>query len=261
MIRERSLLEQIGAVARRSAMATYRQRALLVFPLVFPLILFAINGSALSRSTEIPGFPTSSYRAFLIAMPFVQGAMFVSISAGTSLARDIETGFLNRLALTPLRSEAMLVGQLGGAFVVACVQAVVYLLVGLATGVGFASGVGGVLVLLSLSIAISFAFACLGGLLALRLGSGEAIQGIFPLLFVTLFLSSATLPRNIIKAAWFREVATYNPVSYFLEGLRSLVIQGWNAQSLELAFGFAALLAGISLALSSTAMKSRLART
>ena len=260
MSRERSLLEQIGAVARRSALATYRQRALLLFPMVFPLILFAINGSALSRATEIPGFPTSSYRAFLIAMPFVQGAMFVSISAGTSLARDIETGFLNRLALTPLRSEAMLLGQLGGAFVVACVQAVVYLLVGLATGVAFASGVGGVLVLLSLSIAISFAFACLGGLLALRLGSGEAIQGIFPLLFVTLFLSSATLPRNIIKAAWFREVATYNPVSYLLEGLRSLVIQGWNAQALELAFGFAALLAGISLALSSTAMKSRLAR-
>ena len=260
MIRERSLLEQIGAVARRSALATYRQRALLLFPMVFPLILFAINGSALSRATEIPGFPTSSYRAFLIAMPFVQGAMFVSISAGTSLARDIETGFLNRLALTPLRSEAMLVGQLGGAFVVACVQAVVYLLVGLATGVGFASGVGGVLVLLSLSIAISFAFACLGGLLALRLGSGEAIQGIFPLLFVTLFLSSATLPRNIIKAAWFREVATYNPVSYFLEGLRSLVIQGWNAQALELAFGFSFALAVISLALARPAMRSRLAR-
>ena len=96
-------------------MDTYRQRALLIFPMLFPLILFAINGSALSKAAEIPGFPTHSYRAFLIAMPFVQGAMFVSISAGTSLARDIETGFLNRLALTPLRSEAMLIGQLGGA--------------------------------------------------------------------------------------------------------------------------------------------------
>ena len=255
-----SLLEQIAAVARRSAMSTYRQRALLVFPMVFPLILFAINGSALGKATEIPGFPTSSYRAFLIAMPFVQGAMFVSISAGTNLARDVETGFLNRLALTPLRVEAMLLGQLGGAFVLACVQAVVYLLVAFATGVGFASGVGGVLVLLALSLAISFGFATLGGLLALRLGSGEAIQGIFPLLFVTLFLSSSTLPRNLIKAEWFREIATYNPVSYLLEGLRSLVIQGWNAQALELAFGFALLLAAISLALSGPAMKVRLAR-
>jgi len=260
MTQRGSLLEQIAVVARRSAMNTYRQRALLVFPMLFPLILFAINGSALSRATRIPGFPTDSYRAFLIAMPFVQGAMFVSISAGTSLARDIETGFLNRLALTPLRTEAMLVGQLGGAFVLACVQAVVYLLVGLATGIGFASGVGGVAMLLLLSLAISFGFATLGGLLALRLGSGEAIQGIFPLLFVTLFLSSTNLPRNLIKTAWFREVATYNPVSYLLEGLRSLVIQGWNAQALELAFGFALALAAISLALSGPAMKSRLAR-
>jgi ABC-2 type transport system permease protein len=259
--RRRSLLTQIAAVARRSAIDTYRQRALLVFPMLFPLILFAINGSALSKATEIPGFPTNSYRAFLIAMPFVQGAMFVSISAGTSLARDIETGFLNRLALTPLRSAAMLIGQLGGAFVLACVQAVVYVLVGFATGIGFASGAGGVLVLLVLSLAISFGFATLGGLLALRLGSGEAIQGIFPLLFVTLFLSSSSLPRNLIKATWFREVATYNPVSYLLEGLRSLVIQGWNAQALELAFGFALLLAAVSLALSGPAMKSRLART
>ena len=247
-------------MAKRSAMNTYRQRALLIFPMLFPLILFAINGSALSKAADIPGFPTHSYRAFLIAMPFVQGAMFVSISAGTSLARDIETGFLNRLAMTPLRPEAMLIGQFGGASVLACVQAVVYLLVGLATGIDFASGVGGVGMLLLLSLAISFGFAALGGLLALRLGSGEAIQGVFPLLFVTLFLSSSSLPRNLIKTTWFREVATYNPVSYLLEGLRSLVIQGWNAQALELAFGFALALAGISLALSGPAMKSRLAR-
>jgi len=261
MTREPSLPAQVWAVARRSAVATYRQRALLIFPMLFPLILFAINGSALSRATEIPGFPTHSYRAFLLAMPFIQGAMFVSISTGTSLARDIETGFLNRLALTPLRSEAMLVGQLGGAFVLGCVQAVVYLLVGFATGVDIASGVGGVFVLLALSLVISFAFASLGGLLALRFGSGEAVQGIFPLLFVTLFLSSSTLPRNLIKTTWFRDIATYNPVSYLLEGLRSLIIHGWNAQALELAFGFALALAVITLALSSAAMKSRLART
>jgi ABC-2 type transport system permease protein len=255
-----SLLEQVAVVAKRSAMDTYRQRALLIFPLVFPLILFAINGSALSKAADIPGFPTHSYRAFLLAMPFVQGAMFVSISAGTSLARDIETGFLNRLALTPLRTEAMLIGQLGGAAVLAVVQSVVFILVAVALGIHFASGVGGVAMLLLLSLAISFGFATLGGLLALRLGTGEAIQGIFPLLFVTLFLSSSNLPRNLIKTTWFREVATYNPVSYLLEGLRSLVIQGWNAQALELAFGFALALAAISLALSGPAMKSRLAR-
>jgi ABC-2 type transport system permease protein len=255
-----SLLDQIAAVARRAVVRTTRQRALLIFPLIFPLILFAINGSALSPATRIPSFPTRHYRDFLIAMPFIQGAMFVSITAGVDLARDIESGFLNRLALTPLRGEALLVGQLGGAFVLGVVQAVVYLLVGLATGVTFASGVGGAIVLLALSILIAFAFASLGGLLALRFGTGEAVQGIFPLLFVTLFLSSSSLPRNLIKTTWFRDIATYNPVSYLLEGLRSLVITGWDGRALALGFGFALALLVITVALSQRAMKTRLAR-
>jgi ABC-2 type transport system permease protein len=255
-----SLVEQTLAVARRAIVRTSRQRALMIFPMLFPLILFAINGSALGPATRIPGFPTHNYRDFLIAMPFVQGAMFVSISAGVDLARDIESGFLNRLALTPLRGEALLIGQLGGALVLGTIQAVVYLLVGLATGVTFASGVGGALVLLALSIVIAFAFASLGGLLALRFGTGEAVQGIFPLLFVTLFLSSSSLPRDLIKATWFRDVATYNPVSYLLEGLRSLVITGWNAQALELGFGFSLAILALALAFSHSAMTTRLAR-
>ena len=255
-----SLIEQTLAVARRAVVRTMRQRALMIFPMIFPLILFAINGSALAPATRIPRFPTDNYRDFLIAMPFIQGAMFVSIGAGVDLARDIETGFLNRLALTPLRGEAMLVGQLGGALVMGVVQAVIYLLVGLAAGVTFASGVGGAIVLLALSILISFGFAGLGGLLALRFGTGEAVQGIFPLLFVTLFLSSSSLPRNLIKATWFRDVATYNPVSYLLEGMRSLVITGWDARALALGFGFAIALLVITLAFSQSAMKTRLAR-
>ncbi|MDQ6816955.1 MAG: ABC transporter permease [Actinomycetota bacterium] len=256
-----SLFDQVGAVARRSVTRVFRQRALLVFPLVFPLILFAINGSALSAATRIPGFPTSSYRDFALALPFIQGALFVAVSTGTDLARDIETGFFNRLALTPLRGSALLVGQLGGAFAVGCVQSLTYLLVGIATGVGIASGVGGALVLLALSVLIAFAFAGLGALLALRFGTGEAVQGIFPLLFVTVFLSSSSLPRNLIKIDWFREVATYNPVSYLIEGVRSLIIKGWDAQALLLGFGLAAALVVITLAAASAAMKTRLVRT
>jgi len=252
--------EQSIALGRRAVLRTVRQRGLVVFPMVFPLILFAINGSALSPATHIPSFPTDNYRDFLIAMPFIQGAMFVSITAGVDLARDIESGFLNRLAMTPLRGEALLVGQLGGAVVVGVIQAVIYLLFGFATGVTLVSGVGGALVLLALSILISFAFASLGEFLALRFGTGEAVQAIFPLLFVTLFLSSSSLPRNLIKASWFREVATYNPISYLLEGIRSLVIIGWDAQALALGFGFAIALLVVSLALSRSTMKTRLAR-
>lgn len=255
------LLEQVAAVGRRSIVRTLRQRALLVFPLLFPLILFAINGSALSSATRIPGFPPVSYRAFVLAVPFMQGALFIAVTAGTDLARDIQSGFFNRLALTPLRSGALLAGQLGGALVVACFQSVVYLLVGIAAGVGIASGFGGALVLLALAVLIAFGFAGLGMLLALRFGTGEAVQGFFPLLFVTLFLSSSSLPRNLLKVSWFHDVATYNPVSYLIEGIRSLIIAGWDGRALALGFGFALALVVMSLGFSGLSMKNRLVRT
>lgn len=265
MVAERTnaagLLAQIRAVGRRSITRTLRQRALLIFPMLFPLILFAINGSALSAATKIPGFPPVSYRAFLLAVPFMQGALFIAVTAGIDLARDIESGFFNRLALTPLRGSALLAGQLAGGVVVAVLQSVVYLLVGIAAGVDIASGVGGALVLLVLSILIAFGFAGVGAFIALRSGSGEAVQAIFPLLFVTLFLSSSSLPRPLLRVQWFHDVATYNPVSYLIEGMRSLVITGWNGQALAMGFGFALALVIISLTLANLAIKNRLVRT
>jgi ABC-2 type transport system permease protein len=255
------LLEQVGAVAGRSITRTVRQRGLLVFPLLFPLILFAINGSGLSAATRIRGFPDVSYGSFVLAVTFIQGALFVAISAGTDLARDIESGFFNRLALTPLSGAGLLAGQLGGSVVVACTQSLIYLSVGLISGVGIAAGVAGALVLLALSILIAFGFAGLGALLALRFGTGEAVQGFFPLLFVTVFLSSSSMPRNLIKVSWFHEVATYNPVSYMIEGLRSLIISGWDGQALALGFGSALALGALTLSFAGAAMKNRLVRT
>ena len=89
---------------------------------------------------------------------------------------------------------------------------------------------------------ISISFGALGVFLALRTGSGEAIQGLFPLLFVFLFLSSMNTPRNLIDVDWFRFVATVNPVSYLIECVRSLIITGWNGEALALGFGFAVLI-------------------
>ena len=83
----------------------------------------------------------------------------------------------------------------------------------------------------------------------------------FPLFFVFLFLSSSSLPRDLIEHDWFRIVATYNPISYLFEGLRSPILFGWQAQALELGFGFAAAIAAIGIFGSVGALRTRLART
>jgi ABC-2 type transport system permease protein len=259
--RRSQLAAQVGHLARRSVVRTLRQPAQIVPAFVFPLFLLAVNTGGLQRATRIPGFPTHSYLTFALAIPFMQGALFSVMNAGTDLARDIESGFLNRLALTPLRRPALLTGLLAGAIVVAFVQALTYLLVGLAAGANFAAGLGGVAVIFALALLITLGFGAIGLLAALRTGSGEAVQGLFPLLFVTLFLSSMSLPRNLIHTAWFREVATYNPVSYLIEAIRSLLITGWNAQALELGFGIALAIAVGAMLAASSALKTRLART
>ena len=256
-----TMTTQVGAIARRSVVRTSRQPASAIPPILFPVSLMLVNAAGLDASTNLPGFPTDSFLAFALAVPFIQGALFSTMNAGTDLARDIQTGFLNRLSLTSMRGSALLAGQLGGIVVLGLIQAIVYVAVGLAAGVDFASGALGILVLLAFSALVSIGFGALGAFLALRTGSGEAIQGLFPLLFVFLFLSSMNAPRNLIDVDWFQFVATINPVSYLIECVRSLIITGWDGQALALGFGIALALTVVALALASWALVDRLART
>jgi ABC-2 type transport system permease protein len=255
------LAVQVGMLARRSVVRTLRQPAMVVPSLFFPLLLLSINSSGLDSTTRLPGFPTDSYFQFALAIPFVQGALFSANSAGTNVASDIESGFLNRLALTPLRRVALMLGQLAGILALGLIQAVTFVVVGVAFGSGIAAGVAGALVIIALSLTISLAFGCIGAFVALRSGTGEAVQGVFPLFFAALFLSSMSLPRDLIQTDWFRTVATYNPVSYMLEAIRSLVIEGWNAEALALGFACAGGLAAIALVAASSALRTRMVRT
>ena len=109
-----ALATQVGALAQRSIVRTARQPASSIPPLIFPVALMLVNAGGLHASTQLPGFPTDSFLAFALAVPFIQGALFSTMNAGTDLARDIQTGFFSRLALTPVRGGALLAGPLAG---------------------------------------------------------------------------------------------------------------------------------------------------
>jgi ABC-2 type transport system permease protein len=252
---------QVGSIARRQIVRTLRQPAAVFFPVAFPLTLMAVNAGGLTSATKLPGFPADSFYAFALAVPFIQGALFATMNAGTDLARDIQDGFFNRLALTPLRGVALLVGLLAGVVALGLAQAVIYLGVGLAIGVDFHAGVLGMVVLLALAGLILLGFGAIGATLALRTGSGEAVQGLFPAFFVFLFISSMNMPRNLIQIDWFRIAATANPVSYLIEGVRSLIITGWDGEALALGFGVAGAVTIVALAAAVASMRTRMERT
>ena len=254
-------MSHVLLLAQRSVIRTLRQPAMVVPSIVFPLLLLSINSSGLDSATLLPGFPTDEYFQFAIAIPFIQGALFSAMSAGTNVANDIESGFLNRLSLTPLRRVSLMLGQLTGILALGLIQALTFVVIGLVFGEGIAAGPGGLVVLVLLSLTITLAFGCIGAFVALRTGSGEAVQGVFPLFFAALFLSSMALPRDLIEIGWFHTVATWNPVSYMLEGIRSLFIEGWDGEALLLGFACAGGLAAVALAASASALRTRMVRT
>jgi ABC-2 type transport system permease protein len=255
-----SLLTQISAIALRSTLRTARQPAVLVSAILFPMMFFSVNAYGLDAATSIPGFPADSYLDFAFAFPLVQASLFGSITAGADLARDIESGFFDRLSLTPMRPVALLAGMLAGVVALGLVQGVVFLAIGLLMGVEVSSGFLGMVVLVLLTVLVALGFGGVGAILALRTGSVEAVESAFPLFFVVIFLSSINLPRDLIEAGWFRFIATINPVSYLVEGLRSLVITGWDPQALLLCFGCAVGIIVLSLAGAGVSLRTRVAR-
>jgi ABC-2 type transport system permease protein len=256
-----ALLIQVSYIARRSVVRTFRQPAAVVSSLVFPMMFFAINASGLDAASGIPGFPADSYLDFALAFPLMQASMFGAVTAGADLARDIESGFLDRLSLTPMRPVALLGGMLSGVVVLGFIQGIVFLAVGLLAGVDVESGILGMVLLVVLTVLVALGFGALGAILALRTGSAEAVEGSFPLFFVAIFLSSINLPRELIEADWFRAVATVNPISYLVEGLRSLVITGWDLRALALGFGCALGIIALALSGAAASLRVRMART
>lgn len=256
-----TLFTQITAIMARSVRSVFRRPAALMPSIIFPVILLAVNSAGLKSAVNLPNFPAESYLAFAITVPFMQSALFATNSAGAAIAEDIELGFLNRLALTPMRGTALVLGQLAGATAVAVIAACFYLTVGLIAGVRMETGIPGAIILILLSVTTATAFASIGAYAALKTGSSEVIQSLFPLMFITFFLSSINLPRDLIEIDWFRTLATWNPVSYLIEGMRSLVITGWDAQALGTGFAVALAILSVSLFGCSRALRLRLVRT
>ncbi len=254
-----SFLTQVLAIASRSTVRTMRQPAVIVSALLFPMMFFSINASGLNAASRIPGFPADSYLDFAFAFPLIQASLFGAVTAGADLARDIESGFFDRLSLTPLRPVALLGGMLAGVVVLGLLQGVVFLTVGLLMGVNVSSGFLGMIAIVLLTVLVALGFGGIGAILAIRTGSVEAVESAFPLFFVAIFMSSINLPRNLIEADWFRFIATINPISYLVEGIRSLVITGWDFRALALGFGFALIIVVVAIGGAAASLKARVA--
>ena len=186
-----------------------------------------------------------------------QSLLLGGVSTGIATALEIEGGFFDRLVAAPIPRVAIVLGRLVAAGVIAAVQVVWFLVLGLLFGADLEGGLLGVLALFAIGVVAGTGFAAVGVVLALRARSASTVQGIFPLVFVVLFVSSAFFPAPLL-AAPADAIAAYNPLSWIAEGLREPIAFGLAAEPIAKGLAAAAGVAAAAIGLSVLALRGRL---
>lgn len=254
----RELLRVSLALTRRATRNLARRPQFLAPLVVFPSLFLAVNVGGLHRATALPGFPpVHGFLDFQLAAALTQSLLLGGISQGIAAALEIEGGFFDRLAAAPIPRIAIVIGRLGAAALIAVGQVVFFLALGLVFGAHIEGGVAGVLIVLAIGVVAGVGFAALGIALALRAGSAATLQGIFPLIFVILFLSSAFFPRTLLESP-IDTVARYNPLSYIAGGMRTPIIDSVQAGPVLEGLAAGAGIAVVAILLAVVALRGKL---
>ncbi|HEX2468864.1 MAG TPA: ABC transporter permease [Solirubrobacterales bacterium] len=254
----RGNLRVISALGARSVKQTFRRPQLVAPILVFPTLLLAIQTGGAGSAVGLPEFPeVNGFLDFMLAGAMIQSTLLAGNSGGIALAVDIEMGFTDRLFAAPISRFAIVLGRLAGTFVLGAVAAVWFLAIGLIFGATIEGGPAGALLVIVLVALSAAAFGGIGSAIALRAGKASVVQGLFPLVFVILFLSSAFFPANLMLEP-AASVADYNPLSFIVEGIRDLIVFSLSLEGLAEALGAIALIGAVSVGLTVLALRYRL---
>ena len=244
--REAGFVRDVQTVAGRALRQIPREPASVLPALFIPAFFYTTNLGALENVAH--GAHGLNYKAFLLPMAIAFAV--TGVTRAPTLVTDIQGGYFDRLCMTPIRRLALLWGLMAADVVITVALCVPVLVIGFAVGVRFATGAPGVLTFIGFSALWGLAFTGFPYAIALKTGSPAAVSASYVVFFPLFFLSDALIPKPEL-AGWFSAVATYNPITYLLAALRSLITTGW--QTGTLLEGLAAL-AGIGLLSMSTAL-------
>jgi ABC-2 type transport system permease protein len=247
----------VAALGKRSILQTARRPQLAAPLIIFPTLLLAIQTGGAGNAIDLAGFPqVNGFLDFMLAGAMVQAVLLAGNSGAIALAIDMEMGFTDRLFAAPISRFGVVLGRLSGAGVLGALVALWFLAIGLIFGVSIEAGVLGVIWIVALVAASALAFGGIAASIALYSGKASVVQGLFPLILVVLFLSTAFFPANLMLEP-AASVAEYNPLSFIVEGIREPIVSGFDggdelkAVASVLGFGL------LGLSLSAWAMRRR----
>jgi len=254
--RPAGFLHDLAAISGRALRAVPRDPAAVIPPVFIALFFFVVNIATLKKLTgNHPGF---NYTSFEMATAILLGV--TGISRAPALVLDVQTHYLDRLLLTPVRRTAILIGHMTADVTVSAVLTAPILILGAVLGVRFPTGPLGIAAFVLMASLWSLAFAGFSYAIALKTGNPAAVNSAFLLFFPFLFLTSSYVPRGQLSG-WLSTVAGFNPVTYLLQGLRSLVLgNGWQWLPLAQAAAAIAVVGLISMTLCFAALRGRVKR-
>lgn len=254
--REVGFVHDLLTVAGRALRSIPREPEMIVPALMVPLFFFVVNVGALQDFSE-QGIADFDYKAFQLPVAIIFAV--TGISRAMVLVTDIQDGYFDRLVLTPVRRLPLLLGLMVADFAMVCGLCIPVLALGLAAGVRFETGPIGMVAFILMAGVWGLVFTGFPYAIALKTGSPGAVGSSFILFFPFAFLTTSTLPREALTG-WLDAVAGYNPVTYLLAGLRSLITDGWEWGVLAKALVAVALVGTVSMSMCFAALRGRIRR-
>jgi ABC-2 type transport system permease protein len=251
--RRAGFVADVISVAGRAVRSIPREPESVIPALIVPLFFFVVNLGSLQEVAErLPGI---DFKAFQLPVAIVFAV--TGVSRASTLVTDIQDGYFDRLTLTPIRRPALLLGLMVADFVLVVALSIPVLILGFAVGVRFETGLLGVVAFILLAGAWGLVFTGFPYAIALKTGNPGAVNSSFVLFFPFAFLTTAFLPKEALTS-WLDTVATYNPVTYLLDALRSLITEGWELDILLKGIGAVAAVGVVSFSLAMAAFRGRL---
>jgi ABC-2 type transport system permease protein len=255
--RPTSFWRDLGAVALRAVRLTVREPDAVIPALIIPVFFFVVNIGALQDFVEASAPPGFDFKGFQLPVSIIFAV--TGVSRAPSLVIDIQDGYFDRLLLTPVRRSTLLLGLMVADLCLVLALSVPVVLLGLVLGVEFATGLLGILVFLLMGALWGVAFTGFPYAIALKTGSPGAVNASFLLFFPFAFLTSAFLPTEAMTG-WMRAIAKVNPVTYLLDGLRSLILTGRDWEAIAQALVAILAVGVVSFTLAFAALRGRVKR-
>ena len=253
--RRPGFLRDMVSVAGRALRSIPRDVEAVVPALIIPVFFFVVNVGALQDQTE--RFLNVDYKAFQLPVAIIFAV--TGISRAITVVTDIQSGYFDKLSLTPVNRLAMLLGLTVADFALVVALTLPVILLGFIVGVRFESGPIGLLVFVLMAGAWGLVYTGFPYSIALKTGNPAAVNSSFLLFLPFVFLTTVFLPLEALTG-WMATVAAYNPVTYLLDGLRSLISVGWDTEALLKAVGSIAGVGVVSYTLALMALRSRARR-